>query len=130
MKNGYIFIANNIFETLFAISEDEQANGLMNKSWPPPIMTFFYNTPKVNKFWMHKTPSPLDIVFCCNNKITEICKGEPFSTSIIGTNNPSDLIIELPYGTVESTKIKLGHSVGIISPNHFELQRYAKMITF
>ncbi len=110
MKSGFICISNNVFPTLLAISEAEQERGLMFQPFPPPIMSFVYNKPKINKFWMHKTPSPLDIVFCINNKISQICYGKPFSTEIIGKNEFSDLVIELPYGTVNDLGIKVGHS--------------------
>lgn len=123
MKSGFIFIANNVFETLFAISQEEQAIGLMNQPWPPPIMSFVYDKPKINKFWMHRTPSPLDIVFCCNNKIIDIYKGEPHSTSVIGPDQYSDLVIELPYGTAASMNFKLGYKVGVIVPKPHELHK-------
>jgi uncharacterized membrane protein (UPF0127 family) len=123
MKEGYIYISNNIFPTLLAISEDEQTIGLMGQDWPPPIMSFIYADPKVNRFWMKNTPSPLDIVFCCNGEITQICKGEPFSTSVVGDYRNSDLVIEFPYGTVVTSQIKLGHKVGLVKPDPDELRK-------
>lgn len=123
MREGYIFIDNKIFPTYLALSHQEQEIGLMNVSWPPPIMSFVYPSPQINKFWMKNTPSPLDIIFCCGGEILSIHKGNPFSTSIIGENKYSDLVIELPYGTALSTNIKLGHKVGIVKPSLFELKK-------
>lgn len=123
MEKGYIYIDANVFPTLFAISEDEQTKGLMFEPSPPPIMSFIYEKPKVNKFWMHNTPSPLDIVFCCRGEVNQICRGEPYSTATIGSDNPSDLIIEFPFGTVKSSNIKLGHKVGIVVPTEFEFKK-------
>lgn len=123
MEQGYIHISNNIFPTLFAISEEEQAVGLMGKEWPPPVMSFIYTSPKYNKFWMKNTPSPLDIVFSHQGIITQICKGEPHSTAMIGDDRLSDLIIEFPHGTVISSGIKLGHKVGLVKPTAEELKR-------
>ena len=114
MKKGYIYIDDNIFESLLAISTNEQEKGLMGVEWPPPIMSFLYKEPKINKFWMHNTPSPLDIVFCNNGKINQICKGIPFSTEIIGDNTFSDIVIELPYGTCQKLGIKVNSSAGFI----------------
>lgn len=119
MQEGYVYIGDNIFPTYLAISGQEQQRGLMNIKWPPPIMSFVYTSPQINKFWMKNTPSPLDIIFCCGGKILEICKGEPFSTSVIGSNKCSDLVIELPFGTTISTGIKLGHKVGIITSSYY-----------
>lgn len=126
MKEGYIYIESSIFPTLLAISDVEQERGLMHVSWPPPVMTFVYESPKINKFWMHNTPSPLDIVFCLDGKITQICKGEPFSTEIIGGNKYSDLVIEFPIGTMSALNIKLGHSVGLIKPSLAELKIHSQ----
>lgn len=122
MERGIVYIGNNIFETLFALSEEEQSRGLMYADIPAPNMTFVYTTPKINKFWMKNTKQPLDIVFCHQGKVSQICYGEPHSTTAIGENVFSDLIIELPHGTVDSSGIKLGHSVGLVSPTQDELR--------
>jgi uncharacterized membrane protein (UPF0127 family) len=122
MESGYIYIHNNVFPTLLAISMDEQTHGLMGEAWPPPVMSFLYTCAQVNRFWMKQTPSPLDIVFCCNGIVTQICKGEPYSTSTIGDDRPSDLVIEFPFGTVISAEIKLGHKVGLLKPTKEELR--------
>jgi uncharacterized membrane protein (UPF0127 family) len=123
MEAGYIYAANNIFPTLLAISESEQSQGLMHQSWPPPIMAFIYAEPKYNRFWMKNTPSPLDIIFCHGGKVTQICKGEPYSTEMIGDMRLSDLVIEFPHGTVASCGIKLGHDVGLVKPTREELNK-------
>ena len=123
MEQGYIYIANVVSPALLAISEAEQQQGLMGQEWPPPVMAFFYPEPKINKFWMHRTQSPLDIVFCHQGKVSQIHAGKPFSTEIIGDNKFSDLIIELPYGTVDQDKIKIGHSAGIVKPSPEELRK-------
>lgn len=123
MESGYIFIYNNIFPTLLAISEQEQSKGLMNEAWPPPIMSFIFKSAKINHFWMRSTPSPLDIVFCNAGKVSQICYGEPNSTTMIGDNIPSDLIIEMPHGTALASNIQLGHNVGLIKPEPTELKK-------
>lgn len=114
MKQGYIYIHNSVFSTLLAISEEEQAHGLMHQEWPPPIMSFVYTSPRINRFWMKNTPSPLDIIFCHAGKVSEICQGEPYSTAAIGSNLLSDLVIELPLGTAELTQIKIGQAAGLV----------------
>lgn len=123
MEQGYIYIHTNVFPTLLAISAEEQAKGLMHEEWPPPVMSFVYERPKLNKFWMKNTPSPLDIIFCRDGKVSEICHGEPHSTSIIGGDSESDLVIELPYGTVDTAQIRIGQPVGLVKPTSTELHR-------
>lgn len=123
MEKGYVYVNSQIFPTLLAISEDEQAQGLMHKAWPPPVMAFVYGFPRVNKFWMKNTPSPLDIVFCFQGKVRQICTGEPHSTSIIGSDDLSDLVIEFPHGTVNSSGIKLGQNALLVKPTPEELKK-------
>ena len=94
----------------------------MHQEWPPPVMSFVYAFPSVNRFWMKNTPSPLDIVFCHKGKVAEICFGEPNSTQVIGTQI-SDLVIELPHGTVDSMELKVGQSVGIVKPTLDDLRK-------
>ena len=122
MEQGYVYIHNTVFPTLLAISSDEQQQGLMYQEWPPPVMSFIYATPGVNRFWMKNTPSPLDIVFCHNGKVSEICYGKPHDTTAVGTQL-SDLVIELPRGTVDSAGIKVGQAVGLFHPTIGELQK-------
>jgi uncharacterized membrane protein (UPF0127 family) len=105
-----IRIGKHIFSTLLAITASEQERGLMGVKWPPPVMTFVYKSPAYNSFWMKGTQSPLDIVFCLNNKITKICYGEPFSTKLIG-NEISDIVIELPLGTCKASNINIGDEI-------------------
>lgn len=123
MEQGYIYIHNCVMPTLLAISEMEQQSGLMHQEWPPPVMSFVYAYPRVNKFWMHNTPSPLDIIFCHDGKVSQIHAGEPFSTQMIGDNKFSDLVIELPYGTADKLGIKVGQLVGVVKPSQEELQK-------
>jgi uncharacterized membrane protein (UPF0127 family) len=122
METGYIYIHNTIYPTLLAVSAEEQQLGLMYQQPPVPVMTFLYKQAENNRFWMHKTPAPLDIIFCLAGKISEICYGEPFSTRMIGSYD-SDMVIELPYGSVENSNIRLGQAVGLTSATPHELKK-------
>ena len=106
-----IKLGDHSFETLLAITAQEQERGLMGVPPPAPVMTFIYGTPCYNQFWMHRTPSPLDIVFACNGKITAICAGEPNSTRVMSSGGLSDLVIELPGGTCRAKGIEVGDKV-------------------
>jgi uncharacterized membrane protein (UPF0127 family) len=107
----YVKIADKKIPTVLAITQDEQERGLMYQKWPPPVMSFVYTSPKVNKFWMHRTPSPLDIVFSHSNKIISICQGEPYSTKLIGDDRLSDLVVEFPAGTCQAFGVNVGDSI-------------------
>jgi uncharacterized protein len=122
MEQGYVYIHDTVFPTLLAISIEEQQQGLMHQEWPPPVMAFIYDSPRVNRFWMKNTPSPLDIVFCHGGKVAEICYGKPNTTTVMGSRE-SDLVIELPYGTVDSLGIKVGQQVGLFRPTLEQLRK-------
>ena len=109
----FVKIADNEFETLVAITAEEQERGLMHKKWPPPVMCFPYSYAAVRKFWMKNTVSALDVIFCRNNKIVSICYGEPLSTKTFGPDEPVDLVVEVPHGTVREHGIKIGDKVDL-----------------
>lgn len=123
MKEGFVAIGDAVYSTLLAISSHEQQRGLMGQAWPPPAMAFIYDNASVNKFWMSNTPSPLDIIFAHKGKITQICYGEPYSTVVIGNDDLSDLIVELPFGTVVSSNIKIGQAIDVVAPRPTELKK-------
>lgn len=108
-----IIIGKYSFNTIIAITEDDHINGLMYKKWPPPIMSFPYNKAEVRKFWMRNTISPLDILFCFSGKVVDICLGKPLSLELLGPDQPTDLVIELPKGTVSKCSICVGDSVDL-----------------
>jgi uncharacterized membrane protein (UPF0127 family) len=114
----YIKISDKKFETLLALTSYEQELGLMGKPWPPPVMSFVYSRPQINKFWMRNTPSPLDIVFSNNNVIISICTGEPYSTKIIGEDKTSDLVVEFPAGTCKANNINIGDMIELECSEH------------
>lgn len=111
MNTDIVFINGLKFNTLVASTLEEQMVGLMWKKWPPPIMVFPYKDAGIHKFWMKNTISPLDIVFCRNNKIIGIYAGEPLSTAQVGPDAPVDLVIEFPRGTMSMYGIKAGDIV-------------------
>lgn len=133
MEKGLVLIENNKLPVLLAISDLEQSRGLMRVQPPVPNMAFVYDGPKVSKFWMANTPAPLDIVFCHKGVVTQICKGDPYSTKLIGDDVLSDLVLEFPLGTVASLNIKLGSRVTLFSPTKEELinifsKKYHKIV--
>jgi uncharacterized protein len=121
VKQGYVYLHNNVFPTLLALSNEEQQQGLMYLDPPSPVMSFVYASPQINRFWMANVKFPLDIVFCNNGKVSEICYGEPYSTRIIGDYLFSDLVVELPGGMAKDTNIKIGQTAGLISPEPKQL---------
>jgi uncharacterized membrane protein (UPF0127 family) len=108
-----VYINGIGFSTLVAVTAAEQERGLMGIKWPPPVMCFPYKRAEVRKFWMKNTISPLDIVFCNDHRVVGIYRGEPLSNAMIGPEQPSDLVVELPAGTVEEHGIRVGQPVSV-----------------
>jgi hypothetical protein len=121
-----ISIKGQIFPTLVAVTESEQRIGLMYQQWPPPIMSFPYKKAAPRRFWMKNCISPLDIIFCRAGCVVGIFKGEPMSTKLVGPNEPSDLVIELPAGTASKLGLQVGDHVGY-SPTKMTLERQGKL---
>jgi uncharacterized membrane protein (UPF0127 family) len=122
MKQGYVCLNDNIFPTILALTPEEQSVGLMYQTHPP-VMSFVYAAPQINRFWMYNTPCPLDIIFCCDGKVSQICRGEPNSTKIIGGDMYSDLVVECPYGTASTIGLREGQPVELVQPKHEELKK-------
>jgi uncharacterized membrane protein (UPF0127 family) len=114
MREKYISINDHILPVLLAETSEEQERGLMFVEPPVPNMAFPYKQARVNKFWMRNTISPLDIIFCHNGRVSQLCAGEPYSTAVIGADKPSDLVVEFPRGTIDKLKIKIGQLVELI----------------
>ncbi len=113
MWKDSVHIGGHKFDTIVAVTLDEQIKGLMFKPWPPPVMAFPYRRADYRKFWMKNTPSPLDIIFARNGKVVGIFKGEPMTTRCVGPDEPSDLVVELPHGTAEKLQISLGDDIKV-----------------
>lgn len=116
-----VIIGKNRFDVLVAITVEETETGLMYRPWPPPIMAFPFTKAGIKKFWMKNTVSPLDVVFCLAGKIIAIENGNPFSLDYIGPDEPCDLVVEFPCGTMKNNNIlpgdniKLSYSVSTLS---------------
>jgi len=106
-----LVIGERTFPTMLAITPMEQAQGLMYVKANPPIMSFVYDEPEMNKIWMKNTFVPLDVIFCRAGKIVAISRGEPHSEDLFGPDYPTDLIVEMPEGSVEKYDICIGNEV-------------------
>jgi uncharacterized protein len=125
INTDVVSIKGQAFPALVAVTESEQQRGLMFQEWPPPIMAFPYRRAASRRFWMNNVLSPLDIVFCRSNCVVGIFKGEPLSTKLVGPDEPSDLVIELPAGTAEKLGLAVGDYVGF-SPTKITAERQRK----
>lgn len=114
MKSGEIIYGKHKIITLIAETSSEQEKGLMHQPFPPPVMTFVYSYATNVSFWMKNTPSPLDIIFCLNNKIKYITHGKPNSTEIISCPFQTNCVIEMPRGMASDLNMKPGDNIKVI----------------
>lgn len=69
-------IAGQTFDLEVALTPEQQAMGLMNRTFLPDNrgMLFPFNPPRATSFWMRDTPIPLDIIFLLNGTVLEIAR--------------------------------------------------------
>lgn len=103
-----------ILPTDVALTEEEQAKGLMYRNDIDRGMSFVYSEAQPNAFWMKNTYIPLDIIFCRGGKVVSILLGEPMSERTVGNGIVSDLVVELPFGTAVKLGIVSGMDVELM----------------
>lgn len=117
-------MANKKIPVLLAISSEEQQKGLMGVDPPLPAMVFPSRKPEIRSFWMKNVKADLDIVYCLNNTISSIWRGEAGSTAMVGDHKLSDMVLEFPYGFCKSAGISVGDEIIL------EFSKEAKMKIF
>jgi uncharacterized membrane protein (UPF0127 family) len=99
----------------------EQAWGLQLRPPLPPLrgMWFPYDPPTPARFWMHRTPEPLDMLFLRDGRVVAIeartrpCPRLPCPS--YGSGDAVDGVVELAAGEAERLGIGVG-SAAIIEP--------------
>jgi uncharacterized membrane protein (UPF0127 family) len=102
-----------------ARSFQQQSWGLMARPPLPPLrgMWFPYDQPQTLKFWMHHTPSPLDMLFLRAGRVIAIeaaakpCPHLPCRS--YGPDEPSDGVVELAAGQAEALGLRVGSAARI-----------------
>ena len=97
----------------------EKILGLQLRSRLAPLrgMWFPYSEPQVLRFWMHRTPEPLDMIFLREKRVIAIeanaipCPHLPCRS--YGPDQDSDGVVELAAGEAERLRIVVGMSAAI-----------------
>lgn len=97
--------------------ERQYAWGLQQRPRLPPLrgMWFRFDPPVPARFWMHRTPEPLDMLFVRNGHIVAIEAATPcprLPCRSYGPEEPVDGVVELAAGEAE----RLGLVVGSPAP--------------
>ena len=104
-----------------ARTPQQQSWGLMGRPPLAPLrgMWFPYDQPQVLKFWMHRTPSPLDMLFIRDKRVIAIeanttpCPRLPCRS--YGPDEPADGVVELAAGEASRLGLQVG-SAAVIRP--------------
>jgi uncharacterized membrane protein (UPF0127 family) len=104
-----------------ARTPQQQSWGLMGRPPLAPLrgMWFPYDRPQVLKFWMHRTPSPLDMLFIRDSRVIAIeadatpCPRLPCRS--YGPDEPADGVVELAAGEANRLGLRVG-STAVIRP--------------
>jgi uncharacterized membrane protein (UPF0127 family) len=102
-----------------AATPRQQAMGLQLRPPLPPLrgMWFPYAMPTPARFWMHRTPAPLDMLFIRDGRVVAIeahaqpCMRLPCPS--YGPVEPVDGVVELAAGQAEALGITVGSPVRI-----------------
>ena len=97
-----------------ALTPRQQALGLQLRPPLPPLrgMWFPYDAPTLARFWMHRTPEPLDMLFISQGRVIAIvanaqpCMRLPCRS--YGPDQPVDGVLELAAGQAEALGIAVG----------------------
>ncbi|MBM5807245.1 MAG: DUF192 domain-containing protein [Cyanobacteria bacterium M_surface_10_m2_179] len=99
----------------------QQMWGLMGRPPLAPLrgMWFPYDQPQVLKFWMHHTPSPLDMLFIRGQRVIAIEAGATPCPRLpcrsYGPDEAADGVVELAAGEASRLGIQVG-SPAVIRP--------------
>jgi uncharacterized protein len=97
-----------------ARTPQQQSWGLMGRPPLAPLrgMWFPYDQPQVLKFWMHHTPSPLDMLFIRDRRVIAIEAGATPCPHLpcrsYGPDEPADGVVELAAGEANRLGIRVG----------------------
>jgi uncharacterized membrane protein (UPF0127 family) len=97
-----------------ARTPQQQSWGLMGRPPLAPLrgMWFPYDQPQVLKFWMHRTPAPLDMLFIRDRRVIAIEAGATPCPRLpcrsYGPDEPADGVVELAAGEAARLGIRPG----------------------
>jgi uncharacterized membrane protein (UPF0127 family) len=99
-------------------NEREYGWGLQLRPRLPELrgMWFRFEPAEVARFWMHRTPEPLEMVFVRNGRVIAIEAATPcmrLPCRSYGPDDPVDGVVELAAGETERLGIRVGDAVVI-----------------
>lgn len=107
-----IGVGNRDVRAQLAVTEPEMEHGLMERRdlAPNEGMLFVYAQPQEMSFWMHDTPTPLDVgFFDRGGKLREIYQMQPFDeTTVASRSKDLQFALEMNQGWFHSNGVEAG----------------------
>ena len=101
----------HVFNVEIADSDFERARGLMYRAYLEEDSGMLFTWPKKRKlehqkFWMHNTVLPLDILFFDKKlRLIRVDTRRPLDDTAMGPDEPTKMVLELNAGTAEKLGI-------------------------
>lgn len=103
------------FRVELAVTPEQHAQGLMFRRSLPENggMLFLFPEEKIRYMWMKNTFIPLDMVFADKSgKIVFVVENaQPFDETIISSESPAAVVLEVSAGTVRRFGIRVGQLI-------------------
>ncbi len=109
----------------------EQAMGLQLRGPLPPLRGMWFPFPQATllRFWMHRTPEPLDMVFVSQGRVIAVVAGAAPCPRLpcrsYGPDQPGDGVVELAVGQAAALGIQVGMVVRIEPLRHASLPMHS-----
>jgi uncharacterized membrane protein (UPF0127 family) len=98
-----------------ADTPEARVKGLMERWFLPELhgMLFIFDSPEVQRFWMHNTPLSLDMIFVDQNRrILNIAESTmPMSDQTYASRGPAQYVVEVKAGFSKRHGIAEGMSI-------------------
>ncbi len=101
-------------KVVFAKTIFEKLRGLMFRESPDYALVFDFDRPSRSSAAIHMffVFFPIDVVYLRNDKVVDLYKSVKPFTPYLAPKCDVDMLIELPEGAIEKSRIKLGDFVG------------------
>ena len=101
-----------------ADTPDARARGLMYRRYlaADAGMLFIFPTPAEQRFWMKNTPLALDMIFIDADRriVGIVADTHPFTTNPVGTDQPSQYVLEVRAGFCAAHGIAAGDPIEFV----------------
>lgn len=115
LQAAITFPSGLILLAAVADTDIERAQGLSYRPFPQ-AMLFVFDEPTQPSFWMKDMNFSIDIIWMRGSQVVGIVENaepEHPATTLYASNEPIDMALEVPSGTVKETGLHVGDALDI-----------------